>query len=44
MEYPNKKGSFYIQNKYRQKFSRKRKDNNKFEVIIIAIIILKWLD
>jgi hypothetical protein len=49
MEKPNKKDSFNIQNKYRQKISRKRKNNNKFEVIIIAIIfltiiILKWLD
>jgi hypothetical protein len=49
MENPNKKASFKIQNKYRQKIRRKRKNNNKFEVIIIAIIfltiiILKWLD
>jgi hypothetical protein len=49
MEKPNKKDSFKIQNKYRQKIRRKRKNNNQFEVIIIAIIfltiiILKWLD
>jgi hypothetical protein len=49
MEKPNKKDSFKIQNKYRQKIRRKRKNNNKFEVIIIAIIfltiiIVKWLD
>jgi hypothetical protein len=49
MEKPNNKESFKIQNKYRQKIRRKRKYNNKFEVIIIAIIFLtiiisKWLD
>ncbi len=48
MEKPNKK-IFKIQNKYRQKIRRKRKNNNKFEVIIITIIfltiiIVKWLD
>ncbi|WP_171050983.1 hypothetical protein [Bacillus sp. BHET2] len=47
MEKPNKKDSFKIQNKYRQKL--KRKNNKKFEVIILAIIfltiiIVKWLD
>jgi hypothetical protein len=34
MEKPNNKESFKIQNKYRQKIRRKRKYNNKFEVII----------
>lgn len=48
MEKSKKKDSFKIQNKYRQKTRRKR-ENNKFEVIIIAIIfltiiIVKWLD
>jgi hypothetical protein len=48
MEKPPKIELFKIQNKYRQKVRRKRK-NNKFEVIIIAIIfltiiIVKWLD
>jgi len=47
MEKPNKKNSFKIQNKYRQKL--RRKNNKKFEVIILAIIfltiiIVKWLD
>jgi hypothetical protein len=49
MEKANKKDSFKIQNKFRQKIRRKRKNNHKFEVIIIAIIfltiiIVKWLD
>jgi hypothetical protein len=49
MEEPNKKESFKIQNKYRKKIRRIRKNNHKFEVIIIAIIfltiiIVKWLD
>jgi hypothetical protein len=49
MEKSNKKDSFIIKNIYRQKIRRKRKNNNKFDVIIIAIvfltiIILKWLD
>jgi hypothetical protein len=49
MEKHKKKNSFKIQNNYRQKIRKKRANNNKFEVIIIAIIfltiiILKWLD
>lgn len=49
MEKHKKKDSFKIQNKYRQKIRRIRESNDKFEIIIIAIIfltiiIVKWLD
>jgi hypothetical protein len=49
MDKNKKRDLFKIQNKYRQRTRRKREKNNKYEVVIIAliflaIIILKWLD